>query len=244
MITIKVFESYDEMSAYAAEIVKEVINSTEKPVIGLATGSSPIGLYKKLIEMNKNKQIDFSQVTSINLDEYVGLSSDHPQSYSYFMNEYLFDHINIDKANTFVPNGLADDLEQECRLYDQRLRDLGYADIQILGIGQNGHIGFNEPSAKLNTNTNIVNLTPKTIKDNARFFDSIDDVPKQGITLGLEGIFKAKKIVLVANGLNKAEVCKSFADEYIDTQVPASLLKLHKDITVCLDKEAASLIEK
>ncbi|MGI6579846.1 MAG: glucosamine-6-phosphate deaminase [Saccharofermentanales bacterium] len=241
-MTIKVFENYDEMSAYAAEIVKEVINSTEKPVLGLATGSTPIGLYNKLIEMNKNNEVDFSQVTSINLDEYVGLAADHPQSYSYFMNEYLFRHINIDKNNTFVPNGLADDLEQECKLYDQRLRDLGYADIQILGIGQNGHIGFNEPGAKLNTNTNITNLTPKTIKDNSRFFDSLEEVPKQGITLGLEGIFKAKKIVLVANGFNKSEVCKSFADEYIDTQVPASLLKLHKDIVVCLDKEAASLL--
>ncbi|MGB4610258.1 MAG: glucosamine-6-phosphate deaminase [Saccharofermentanales bacterium] len=242
MITIKVFENYDEMSAYAAEIVKEVINSTKKPVLGLATGSTPIGLYNKLIEMNKNNEVDFSQVTSINLDEYVGLAADHPQSYSYFMNKYLFRHINIDKNNTFVPNGLADDLEQECKLYDQRLRDLGYADIQILGIGQNGHIGFNEPGAKLNTNTNITNLTPKTIKDNSRFFDSLEEVPKQGITLGLEGIFKAKKIVLVANGFNKSEVCKSFADEYIDTQVPASLLKLHKDIVVCLDKEAASLL--
>ena len=242
MITIKVFESYDKMSAYAAEIVKEVINSTEKPVIGLATGTSPIGLYEKLIEMYENNQVDFSQVTSVNLDEYVGLPANHPQSYSYFMNEYLFKHINIDKANTFVPNGIADDLEQECKIYDQRLRDLGYADIQILGIGANGHIGFNEPNTKLSTNTNVSSLTPNTIKANSRFFDSADEVPKQGITLGLEGIFKAKKIVLVANGVNKANVCKSFADEYINTQVPASLLKLHKDIVVCLDKEAASLL--
>ena len=242
MITIKVFESYDEMSAYAAEIVKEVINSTEKPVIGLATGTSPIGLYEKLIEMYKNNQVDFSQVTSINLDEYVGLPDDHPQSYHYFMNEYLFKHINIKKENVFVPNGIADDMEQECKDYDRRLRDLGYADIQILGIGANGHIGFNEPNVNMNTNTNICNLTPETIKANSRFFDSIDEVHKQGITLGLEGIFKAKKIVLVANGFSKAEVCKSFADEYVTTQVPASLLKLHKDIVVCLDKEAASLL--
>ncbi|NLM19646.1 MAG: glucosamine-6-phosphate deaminase [Clostridiaceae bacterium] len=241
-MTIKVFEDYNEMSAYAAEIVKEVINSIKKPVIGLATGSSPIGLYKNLIEMNKSNQVDFSQVTSVNLDEYIGLSGDHPQSYRYFMNQNLFDHININKANTFIPNGIADDLGQECKDYDQKLQDLGYADIQILGIGSNGHIGFNEPDTKLNANTHVTGLTTATIEANARFFNSSDEVPQQAISLGLGGIMKSKKIVLIANGTNKAKACKSFVDEYIDPQIPASFLKLHPNVVVCLDKEAASLL--
>lgn len=242
MLTINVFENYDEMSAFAAEVVKEVLESADKPVIGLATGSSPVGLYQNLIEMNKNGEVDFSNVTSVNLDEYVGLTGDHPQSYRYFMNENLFDHVNIDKANTFVPNGVAEDLDQECAEYDERLQNLGYANIQVLGIGPNGHIGFNEPDTKLYAATRVAGLTKETIDANARFFDSADEVPKEAISLGMEGIFKAKKIILIASGANKAEASKALVDEFIDPQIPATLLKLHPNVIICLDKEAASLI--
>jgi glucosamine-6-phosphate deaminase len=242
MITIKVFENYDELSAQAAEMFKEVLNTTENPVLGLATGSSPEGLYKALVEMHKNKELDFSNVSTVNLDEYVGLSGDHDQSYRYFMNTHLFDHVNIDKAKTFVPNGLAQDLEQEGKDYDQRIKDLGGVDLQVLGIGSNGHIGFNEPAEKLVLGTHVEDLTESTIEANSRFFETRDDVPKRAISMGLGTILDAKKIILVASGKSKAEAIASLVDEYITTQVPATLLKLHPDVTVLVDKEAASLL--
>lgn len=242
MITFKVFDNYDELSAYGAELFKQVLDNTENPVLGLATGSSPVGMYKELVEMNKNHDVDFSNVTSVNLDEYVGLPGDHDQSYRYFMDQHLFDHVNIDKTKTFVPNGLAKDLEQECKEYDQRIRDLGYADLQVLGIGPNGHIGFNEPADKLTIETHVADLLDSTIEANARFFESKEDVPKQAISMGLEAILNAKKILLIASGTSKAEAVASLVDAYVTTQVPATLLKLHPDVTVLLDKDAASLM--
>lgn len=242
MMTFKVFDNYDELSAYGAELFKQVLDNTENPVLGLATGSSPVGMYKELVEMNKNHDVDFSTVTSVNLDEYVGLPGDHDQSYRYFMDQHLFDHVNIDKAKTFVPNGLAKDLEQECKEYDQRIRDLGYADLQVLGIGPNGHIGFNEPADKLTIETHVADLLDSTIEANARFFESKEDVPKQAISMGLEAILNAKKILLIASGTSKAQAVASLVDAYVTTQVPATLLKLHPDVTVLLDKDAASLM--
>lgn len=242
MIDIKVFENYEELSLAAAKMIKEVVNNTEKPVLGLATGSSPIGLYKALVEMNKNDEIDFSHVSTVNLDEYIGLPGDHDQSYRYFMNDNLFNHVNIDKTKTHVPNGLASDLEKESKEYDQLIEDLGYADIQVLGIGANGHIGFNEPSDKLTTGTHIEDLTQSTIEANARFFETKDDVPSKAISMGLQSILSARKIVLVASGKAKAKAIASLVDEYVTTQIPATLLKVHPDVTVLVDKEAASLI--
>lgn len=242
MITIKVFENYDELSAHAAEMFKEVLNNTENPVLGLATGSSPEGMYKALVEMNQNNEVDFSHVTSVNLDEYVGLAGDHDQSYRYFMDKHLFNHVNIDKSKTFVPNGLAEDLDKECQEYDQRIVDLGYADLQVLGIGPNGHIGFNEPDEKLTIKTHVADLLDSTIEANARFFESKEDVPKQAISMGLQAILNAKKIILIASGKAKAKAIASLVDEYVTTQIPATLLKVHPDVTVLVDKEAASLI--
>lgn len=241
---IKVFENYDELSRFAAEVVKETINSIENPVLGLATGSSPVGMYEHLVRMHKNNEVDFSNIISINLDEYVGLDGSHDQSYRYFMDHHLFDHVNIDKSKTFVPNGLAADLEAECVAYDQRIRDLGYTDLQVLGIGPNGHIGFNEPDEKLTTRTHVADLLDSTVDANARFFESRDDVPKQALSMGLEAIMGARKIILIASGQNKAQAIKALEDEYITTQVPATLLKVHPDVLVLVDKEAASLLNR
>ncbi len=173
----------------------------------------------------------------------MGLPGDHEQSYRYFMDVNLFNHVNIDKSKTYVPNGLASDLAQECTAYDKLISNLGYPDIQVLGIGPNGHIGFNEPSDKLRTDTHVEDLLETTIDANSRFFESRDDVPKQAVSMGLGTILRSKKILLLASGANKAEACKALVDEYVTTQVPATLLKLHRDVIVCMDKEAASLID-
>lgn len=241
---IKVFETYDELSRYAAEIVKETLNTVENPVLGLATGSSPVGMYQNLVRMYNDGEVDFSNVISINLDEYVGLDGSHDQSYRYFMDEHLFNHVNIDKSRTFVPNGLAADLQLECDEYDQRIRELGYTDLQVLGIGPNGHIGFNEPDEKLTTRTHVADLLDSTVDANARFFESREDVPKQALSMGLEAIMGARKIILIASGTNKAQAIKALEDEYITTQVPATLLKIHPDVIVLADKEAASLLNR
>ena len=177
-------------------------------------------MYKELIRMYNEGELDFSKVTSINLDEYVGLAGDHDQSYRYFMNTNLFDHINIDKNNTFVPNGLAENVEEECMAYDARIQDMGGIDLQLLGLGANGHIGFNEPGEALSVGTHLTDLKESTIEANARFFDSIDDVPRKAITMGLGGIMKAKKIMVIASGEGKAEVVKAMMSGKITTENP------------------------
>ncbi len=224
-------ENYDVLSEKAAEIIANVIKAKPDCVLGLATGSSPVGTYKKLIEMNKNGELDFSKVTSINLDEYEGLDGEHDQSYRYFMNDNLFNHINIDKANTFVPNGKATDIPAECKAYDDRIYEMGI-DIQLLGIGLDGHIGFNEPDKYFTKETHRVVLDESTIVANARFFESIDDVPKTAITMGMGGIMSAKKVLLVANGANKKEIVEKAFFGPITPEVPASILQLHNDVTV------------
>lgn len=239
-----VFNTYEEVSAYAAKIVSDVIKAKKDTVLGLATGSSPIGLYKELVAMYERGELDFSTVKSVNLDEYVGLSGDHDQSYKYFMNCNLFDHINIDKNNTFIPNGIAENLEESAKEYDHLLEKLGYADVQILGIGPNGHIGFNEPAEKLELSTHVTDLKIETIKANARFFDTEADVPKKAVTMGIAAILKAKKIILVASGENKASVVHTLEDDFISTSIPATLLKLHPDVSVILDSSAASLLSQ
>lgn len=233
---------YDEMSKKAAQIIKKQINEKPNTVLGLATGSTPLGMYNKLIEMYKNSEIDFSQVVTFNLDEYVGLSERHPQSYHYYMYENFFNHININKENIHIPKGISDDFDEECKLYDEAIENAGGIDLQVLGLGVNGHIGFNEPDDYINTKTHIVTLTEETINANKRFFKSVDDVPRKAVTMGLGMIMKAKKIILLASGKNKANAIKETLKGYLTTEVPSTVLMLHKDVTIIIDKEAASLI--
>ena len=232
MLNYITVESYEELSRKAAEIICDVVKAKPDAVLGLATGSSPLGTYAQMIEKNKAGEVDFSKAKSVNLDEYAGLSGDHDQSYRYFMNNNLFKHINIDVNNTNVPNGCAEDLVAECARYDKLVEDLGGIDIQLLGIGLDGHIGFNEPCEYFEKGTHHVTLDPSTIEANARFFESADDVPKSALTLGMGGIMGAKKVLLIANGENKKEIMEKAFFGPITPMVPASILQLHPDVTV------------
>ena len=237
-----VVKDYDEMSRVAAQIFRDVINEKADAVLGLATGSTPIGLYKKLIEMNKSNEIDFSNIKTVNLDEYVGLGGENPQSYRYFMNENLFNHININKSNTFVPNGLARDLDAEVKNYDKKIEELGGIDIQILGVGSNGHIGFNEPNDFLIAETHVTTLAKSTIEANSRFFKSVDEVPTKALTMGIGQIMKAKKILLLVKGEDKIEAVKDLLKGKITTSNPATVLQMHRDATVIIDEAMAKKI--
>lgn len=242
MIEIKVFETQQEIAAYAGEVYKKLINEKPHAVLGLATGSSPISLYKRLIELNQAKEIDFSNVVTVNLDEYVGIESTHSQSYRYFMNEQLFNHINISKENTHVPNGQTQDLEHACHEYEEIIDQVGPFDIQLLGVGVNGHIGFNEPSLTLNSLTHIEDLKTSTLEANARFFDSIEQVPTKAITMGLGPIMKSKQVILIATGESKANAIKALTTGIIDPQCPVSFLQLHPNVLVLLDTAAAKYV--
>lgn len=235
---IIVCENYEEMSLKGAEIVKEQVNSKPDCILGLATGSTPVGLYTCLAEMNKKGDVDFSKVTSFNLDEYYPISPENDQSYRYFMNENLFSKINIDIAKTHVPNGMAEDPEKACKEYDESILAAGGIDLQILGIGQNGHIAFNEPADELYEGTHLTGLTESTIKANARFFEKEEDVPTKAVTMGIASIMRAKKIIILANGPAKCEVVKKLINGGITTNIPASILKVHPDVTLICDKEA------
>ena len=226
---IYVGKDYQDVSRKAANIMSAQIIMKPNAVLGLATGSTPVGLYKQLIEWYNKGDLDFSQITSVNLDEYKGLSGDNDQSYRYFMNTNLFDHVNIDKNKTYVPNGL----EEDSDIY-----------IQLLGIGVNGHIGFNEPGEAFEKETHCVDLTESTIKANARFFESMDEVPKQAYTMGIKNIMAAKKILLVATGSAKADALYKSLYGPITPNVPASILQLHQDVTVVADEDALSLIKE
>ena len=228
-ITVK---TYEELSNKAADLIAAQILVKPNCVLGLATGSSPVGTYKRLIADNQAGKIDFSTVTSVNLDEYVGLDGSNDQSYRYFMNHNLFDHVNIDKSKTFVPSGLAADLKAEGEAYDAMIQKLGGIDLQLLGIGLDGHIGFNEPDAYFTAATHEVKLDESTIKANARFFASEDEVPTTAITMGMLSIMQAKKVLLIANGAAKKEIVEKAFFGPIDPQVPASILQLHPDVTV------------
>jgi len=239
-----VTKDYEDMSARAAEEMAKVISNKPDAIVGLATGSTPLKMYEKLIKMNKDGNLDFSRVTTINLDEYIGLSQQHSKSYRFFMNENLFNHINIDKKNTFLPNGLAENIEEEGKNYDNMIDSLGGTDIQLLGIGKNGHIAFNEPDEDLVAGTHMTKLTQSTINANARFFDSIDEVPKTAITMGLGQIMKSKKILLLASGKDKAEAIKGLMSGKITTSNPSTMLQMHKDVILIADEDAISLLEK
>jgi len=229
-------DNYKELSKIAANIISAQIILKPNSVLGLATGSSPIGIYQELIQKNKNGDIDFSKIRTINLDEYVGLSESNHQSYRYFMNENLFNHINIDKNNTYVPNGMAENLKIEAQNYDQRVDEFGGIDLQLLGIGLDGHIGFNEPDTFFTKETHVVKLDNSTIEANARFFKNKEDVPKSAITLGMGGIMNAKKIILIANGQNKKDILDKAVNGKITPEIPASILQLHNDVTVIYSK--------
>lgn len=233
-----VCKNYDEMSAAAAEVVADVMKAKPACVLGLATGSTPVGMYKKLIEKNQAGEIDFSQVTSVNLDEYYPIAPDNDQSYRYFMNDNLFDHVNIDKSRTYVPDGMAADPDVACAEYEALVASLGGADIQVLGIGQNGHIGFNEPAQALDVCTHMTGLTESTIRANARFFASEAEVPTKALTMGIGTILSAKKIIILANGAAKHDAVKTMLAGGLDTSCPASMLNLHADVTVVCDEAA------
>lgn len=225
-------KSYEEMSYEAAKVLAAQIVLKPNAVLGLATGSSPIGLYEKLIEWNKAGDLDFSAIRSVNLDEYCGLDGENDQSYRYFMDTHLFNFVNIDKANTNVPNGKAADYAAEGARYDALIEALGGIDMQLLGIGPDGHIGFNEPDTFFTKETHVVDLDPSTIEANARFFASADDVPRQAVTMGMGGIMSAKKVLLIASGANKKEILEKALFGPITPEVPASILQLHPDLTV------------
>lgn len=225
-------KSYAELSRKAANLISAQVLSKPDSVLGLATGSTPIGTYKQLIEWYEKGDLDFSEVKSINLDEYVGLTGDHDQSYRYFMNTNLFNHVNIDKAKTNVPSGVAEDLEAECKRYDALIEEMGGIDLQLLGIGHNGHIGFNEPADSFVVPTHVVELGETTINANARFFSSADEVPKKAVTMGIKAIMQAKKVLLIANGPDKKAIVEKALYGPVTPEVPASILQFHPDLTV------------
>ncbi len=225
-------KSYAELSRKAANLISAQVLSKPDSVLGLATGSTPIGTYKQLIEWYEKGDLDFSEVKSINLDEYVGLTGDHDQSYRYFMNTNLFNHVNIDKSKTNVPSGVAEDLEAECARYDALIESMGGIDLQLLGIGHNGHIGFNEPADSFVVPTHVVELGETTINANARFFSSADEVPKKAVTMGIKAIMQAKKVLLIANGPDKKAIVEKALYGPVTPEVPASILQFHPDLTV------------
>lgn len=235
-------KDYADLSRKAANIISAQVIMKPNAVLGLATGSTPIGAYKQLIEWYNKGDIDFSQTISVNLDEYKGLSGDHDQSYRYFMNHNLFDHVNIKKENTNVPNGLAEDSKAECERYNNIIRNLGGIDLQLLGIGGNGHIGFNEPGTAFEKETHVVTLTEQTRQSNARFFSSIDEVPTHALTMGIKSIMSAKKVLLLATGEAKAQALYDSFFGPVTPGVPASILQLHNDCIVIADEAALSLI--
>ena len=240
MIQVHTYESYEELSKHAAKIVSDQIRIKPDSVLGLATGSSPVGLYRELIRMHEEDGLDFADVTSFNLDEYLGLDPKHAQSYRTFMNQNLFNHINIEIAKTHVPSGIADDIAAMALSYEQAIQDAGGIDLQILGIGSDGHIAFNEPGSDLDSRTRVVDLEEQTISDNARFFESIDDVPRQAITMGVGTILEAREIILVANGEGKSAAVSDAVQGDVSTQCTASALQNHAKTTFILDKAAAA----
>ena len=240
---VMIKENYDDMSKEAAKQVAALVRKKPDCVIGFATGSTPLGLYKELIRMHKEEGLDFSKITTFNLDEYVGLPPEHPQSYHYFMWENLFNHINVNPSNVYIPMGMADDIDAFCEWYENKIKEVGGIDLQILGIGANGHIAFNEPGSSLGSRTRIKTLTEKTRQDNARFFSSMDEVPKYAITMGVGTIMEARRLLLLASGTSKAEAIRATVEGPIMAKYPATIVQLHRYATVIVDKDAASKLE-
>jgi len=233
-------ENYDEMSKKAATMVASQIILKPNSVLGLATGGTPQGMYEELIKMYNDRQIEFSETKTFNLDEYYRLNRENNQSYYYYMMTNFFNHININKENINVPNGMAQNIEEECADYERRISEAGGIDIQVLGIGINGHIGFNEPNVSFEAQTHLVNLEEKTIEVNSRYFQSIEEVPTKALSMGIKTIMHSKKIVLLASGIAKAEAVAKAVNGPISPEVPASILQLHEDVTIIVDREAGS----
>jgi glucosamine-6-phosphate deaminase len=237
---ILVQDNAEQMSKVGARLVARTLNAKPDAVLGLATGSTPLGLYKELVRMHRDEGLDFSQVTTFNLDEYVGLTRDHEQSYHYFMHENLFKHINIPNQNIHIPSGTTENYEAFCDWYENRIVESGGIDLQILGIGSDGHIAFNEPSSSLGSRTRIKTLAKQTIDDNARFFDSAEDVPIYAITMGVGTIMEARNLLLLANGKSKAEAVAAMIEGPVTSMITASALQMHPHATCVVDREAAS----
>jgi glucosamine-6-phosphate deaminase len=241
---IIITENYQEMSKVSSRIIAREIQKRHDLVLGLATGDTPVGTYKELVKIHKKEGLDFSKVKSFNLDEYVGLAPLHKNSYNYFMWENLFNHVNINSENVYIPQGNTDDPEEFCIWYEEQIKKAGGIDLQVLGIGGDGHIAFNEPGSSFASRTRIKALYKQTIEDNARFFDNIEDVPRFAITMGVGTILEACKILLIANGEKKAEVCAQFIEGPVTSQITATALQLHSYVTVVLDKGAASKLTR
>ncbi|MGG4218772.1 glucosamine-6-phosphate deaminase [Paenibacillus jamilae] len=237
-MNIRILNSREDLNATAATVIASLLLSKPQAMLGLATGSTPIGIYQHLADMYRKGQVSFAHAYSVNLDEYVGLSPEHPQSYRSFMNEHLFRHIDIPISHTRVPNGNALDLTAECAAHEQAILDHGPVDLQLLGIGHNGHIGFNEPSHSLTGATHVVDLKERTRSANARFFGDIGAVPRQAVTMGVGTILKAKQIILVAFGAEKADITRQALTGPVTTECPASLLQCHPNVLILLDQEA------
>lgn len=238
MMKILTAVDYASMSRKAANIISAQVILKPDSVLGLATGSTPIGIYRQLVTWYDKSDLDFDKVRTVNLDEYSGLSPDHPQSYRTYMDNHLFNHVNIRHENTHLPDGLAEDPQAECRRYDQLISDLGGIDMQLLGIGHNGHIGFNEPDEAFGKMTHLVRLNERTVKANTRFFENSDQVPGFAYTMGIRAIMQARKILLVVNGNDKAEILYQSLTGPVTPSVPASILQLHPDVTVVADESA------
>lgn len=233
-------KDYEEMSRKAAAVIASQIISKPDSVLGLATGSTPIGTYKYLVAAYRAGDLDFSQIKSANLDEYRGLTKDNDQSYYYFMNNHLFQHVNIDPANTNIPDGTSNDPDAECARYEEVIKSLGGVDLQLLGLGHDGHMGFNEPCDHFDKITHCVDLTEMTIEANKRFFASADDVPRQAYTMGCGTIMRAKKILILVSGADKADILYQVVNGPVTPQVPASLLQFHPDVILIADEAAMS----
>ena len=237
---IKSISSYSKMSKLAAKIVAEQIINKPNTVLGLATGSTPLGMYRELVKMHKEDELDLSQVVTFNLDEYLGLSPEHPQSYHYYMYENFFNHVNIEEKNIHIPKGDTKDPVQECLNYEREIEKVGGIDLQVLGIGVNGHVGFNEPNINLEARTHVIHLSNETIRANSRFFKNLDKVPRKAITMGMATIMKSKKIILMAWGIEKKKPILKVTSGHIATEVPASLLQVHNDVILIVDKKIYS----
>ncbi len=236
--------SYEEMSKVSARIIATEIRKKHDMILGLATGDTPVGTYEELVRIHREEGLDFSKIKSFNLDEYVGLAPLHKNSYNVFMRENLFNKININIANVYVPQGNTDDPEEYCKWYEKQISNCGGIDLQVLGIGRDGHIAFNEPGSSFASRTRVKALHKQTIEDNSRFFSSMDDVPRFAITMGIGTILESRRILLIANGEKKADVVAAFIEGPVTSQITASALQLHTDVTVVLDKDAASKLTR
>ena len=237
-------KDYEAMSKRAAGFVAEIVRNKPDCVLGLATGSTPVGMYKELIRMHEEEGLDFARVTTFNLDEYYGVAPEHDQSYHYFMHDNLFNEINVSAANINVPSGTAPDVDAACAHYEQMIEEAGGIDIQVLGIGGDGHIAFNEPGSSLASRTRLVTLDEKTISDNARFFEKKEDVPLSAITMGVGTIMEARKCLILANGAKKAEVIAKAVEGPITSQITSSALQMHPDTIVIVDEEASTAFKR